>query len=100
MVAAASVSSWLIAAEHRGDIPAPLASTPTESSTTAAPVSQAVRDDSFKHAAVRLDPADAPLVIDTPAGYPDPLTCRFTREEPSGTSAKFSCVLEDGRTVK
>ena len=46
---------------------------------------------------MRLDPADAvPL-----QGFDETLLpCRFIPEEPSGTSAKFSCVLEGGQIVK
>lgn len=56
-----------------------------------------VRDDAFRRAAVRLDPADAVMFEALPEGV---LPCRFVRDAPSGTSAKFDCVLEGGQLVK
>ena len=86
MVAAASVSTWL-----RATSPV----TPTASSAGTKELS--LRDDAFRRAAARLDP------VDTVRLHPLDQTlvsCRFIREEPSGTSAKFSCVLEGGQTIK
>ena len=85
MVAAASVSTWLFA------------TSPTAESTPQGVAAQRLRDDAFRRAGVLLDPADAdPVrrVDDTP------VVCRFIREEPSGTTAKFSCTLEDGQVIK
>ena len=108
MVAAASLSTWLFAAEHYGHAPAG-DFIPAQTSTTEAvagpkgpalrddAVTPAVRDDAFRRAAVRPDPADVPAFqpLDQPV-----LPCRFLRDAPSGTSPKFSCVLEGGQVVK
>ena len=99
MVAVAGLSTWLFAAEHYGNAP--------EGDFTPAPIYTAdeaerpegssLRDDAFRRAAVRPDAIDAPTFepLDRPV-----LPCRFLRDEPSGTSPKFSCVLESGQVVK
>ncbi len=104
MAAAASLSTWLFAAEHHGQVPAGnFVSTTSAGPRRAAlqdwrdTVSPALRDDALTRGAVRLDP---PGVEELPTLDQTPVPCRFIREEPSGTSAKFSCVLEGGQIIK
>ena len=99
MVAVAGLSAWLFAAEHYGGVPAgdfipPAISTTDEHDRL---LDGPQRNDAFRRAAVRPGPADAPEFprFDQPV-----LPCRFLREAPSGTSPKFSCVLESGQVVK
>ncbi len=95
MVVAASISTWLFAAEHPGEIPAHATAPPLLEHDIE--VSAAVRDDAFRRAAVKLD---AGAGLGARSVDPTPITCRFIRDEPSGTSAKFSCALEDGQVIK
>lgn len=69
----------------------------------------AVRADAFRRAQVRI-PRSAPISLDdialsqttpvTAAPPAEPILCRYAYDEPSGTSAKFDCVLESGHVVK
>lgn len=104
VLALVSISTWLFAAERHGVIPpgnyvaATLPDWPlTEAHATT------LRNDALRRAAVRLD-APGPLRRPRPA-YSDPLddeivSCRYLRDDPTGTSAKFNCVLPDGELVK
>lgn len=92
MVAAASVSTWLCA---------------TSPITPAGPKGPALRDDALRRAAIYLDASDRAAVRLDPADTvrlqpfdENAVSCRFIREDPSGTSAKFSCELEDGQIIK
>ena len=73
---------------------------PTHPATPHPTVSQRARHDAFTRAAVYLDPSDA--VLNEPPNSLDnrSFSCRFLAEAPSGTTPKFSCVMEDGETVK
>ena len=93
MVAAAGVSTWLFASEHYGSA-GPKGPALQDGHGI---VARALRDDAFRRAAVRLD---TPGVAGLPRLDQAPVACRFIREEPTGTSAKFSCVLEDGQVIK
>jgi hypothetical protein len=60
-----------------------------------------IRRDTLRRALFELDSSDA--ITPTPAlAVPSdgPLTCRFLVAPPSGTSAKFDCVLDGGEVVK
>jgi hypothetical protein len=110
----AGLSAWLFAAEARGALPpgdydaAPPALWPVTPTKA-----DAIRRDAFMRAGVRLP---GPLrgtrpthdIIDRQSnggrvprnGPAEPLTCRYLPEPPSGTSAKFNCVLDGGEIVK
>ncbi len=84
---AAAVSTWLFATS----------TTDRNTSSAANHTSTLRRNDAFKRAGVRLDPADT---VRLRPFHEAVISCRFIREEPSGTSAKFSCALEDGQIIK
>jgi hypothetical protein len=95
----AGISTWLFAAEGRGPLTsghyeaAPPADWPITPSHA-----DAIRRDALMRAAVRL-----PAPQNRPAGSngsAEPITCRYLAEVPSGTSAKFDCVLAGGAVVK
>jgi hypothetical protein len=98
MIAAAGLFTWLTAAEYTGNHPATFESLPN--ATGHPPVPQAVRDDAFRRAGVYLDASDAALMEREHVLDDRFLSCRFLAEPPSGTTPKFSCVLENGETVK
>jgi hypothetical protein len=87
VVAAAGVSTWLFAAVEHG---------PAREDVRL----EQQRNDAFKRAAVYLDPRDAAVFDPVPARgnlFDQPLlSCRFVRDEPSGTSPKFSCLVDNG----
>ena len=69
----------------------------------------AQREDAFRRAQVRIDQAPELSLEDvaySPSNAPahttftEPLACRYRYDEPSGTSSKFDCVIEDGTIVK
>ena len=94
------VSTWLFAAEGRGALPAGHFDPKPHLDWPVTPArADAVRRDALTRAAVRMP---GPLrgtrpTFDFPA---EPLTCRYLAEEPSGTSAKFNCVLDGGEIIK
>lgn len=93
------ISAWLCAAEARGALP-PGNFTPASIRVwpLTAAHANAIREDAIRHAAVRVpDPRGG-----TAASPPDsaPLTCLYLHDQPSGTSAKFDCVLDDGAVIK
>ena len=99
-----AVVLWVFTAEARGALPA--------GNFTAAlqppwPLSEAaaksIRDDALARAALRIAYPDHVSI----AGVPepelpdgDPLTCRYLHDAPSGTTAKFDCVLDGGAVIK
>jgi hypothetical protein len=57
-----------------------------------------MRNDALRRAQVRLTGFSSPRIdLDT---IEPPVTCRFIARYPTGTSAKFDCVLEGGEVVK
>jgi hypothetical protein len=96
---AAAASVWVLATEHRDAAPdgeyelrEPLAwpVTPARASE--------IRNDALRNAQVFVARLPRPaLDLDT---LEPPVTCRFVARYPSGTSAKFDCVLEGGEIVK
>ena len=95
LVALAGISSWLLAAETWGHVPAPaFAPRHVESIVLAGPDAASRRHAALQRARVRVDGAVRfePL--------PDVLECQFIRDEPSGTTAKFDCVLASGEVIK
>jgi hypothetical protein len=125
----AGISTWLFAAEARGPLPAGRyeAAPPPDWPITPSDA-EAIRRDALSRAAVRLPaplrgtrptydpggtgpaetyggraPRGGTAARSEPAGSngpAEPLTCRYVAEVPSGTSAKFDCVLEGGEVVK
>lgn len=108
VIALISISTWLCAAERRGTLPpgnyVAAASTPEWPLTAAR--AETLRRDALRRAAVRLALPQAPsfgsgaatvqaALLDDP-----PIPCLFVNDEPTGTSAKFNCVLEGGDVVK
>jgi hypothetical protein len=99
LLLAGAASAWVLATEHRHAAPDGVF-VPREQ--PAWPLSHergpAVRDDALRRAQVRLAPVAAPVLdLDT---IEPPLTCRFIARRPTGTSAKFDCVLTGGEIVK
>jgi hypothetical protein len=117
------ISTWLFAADARGLLPSGHydAQLPVDWPVTPAQA-DAIRRDALMRAAVRPPgplrgtrptydhggtrptetyggrvPRSGPAGAKGPA---EPLTCRYLAEEPSGTSAKFDCVLDGGEVVK
>lgn len=109
MLALAGVSTWLLAAQEQGELPpGHYVATPQATWLLTGPNAQALRRDALNRASVRLPgprrgvvPA-GPLRGTRPTYAADPveLTCRFLSGEPTGTSAKFDCVLDGGQIIK
>jgi hypothetical protein len=95
MLALASFSTWLLAADARGPLPfgdfSPRRITPW---TLTGPDAAAMRRDVLHRAAIRLAAPTPPVSLS------DDLECLFLKEAPSGTTAKFDCVLDGGEVVK
>jgi hypothetical protein len=104
MVAVAGISTWLFAADERGSLPnGDYVAVLPATWLLAGPQADALRRDALNRAAVKApgfhpDPGRPGLAEDPFAA--SPVVCRFVYEEPSGTSAKFSCVLDGGEVVK
>ena len=95
---AAAASAWVLATEHRD---AALDGEYRPREPLSWPVTPArapeIRKDALRRAEVFVTSPQAPaLDLDT---LEPPLTCRFVARYPSGTSAKFDCVLEGGEIV-
>jgi hypothetical protein len=96
---AGAASAWVLATEHRN---AALDGAYAPRERRAWPVTAArapeIRSDALRRAEVYLSRPAKPVVdLDT---LEPPLTCRFIARYPSGTSAKFDCVLAGGEIVK
>ena len=96
---AAAASAWVLATEHR-DAALDGEYRPREPLSWPVTPSRAseIRKDALRRAEVFVTPQQEPAIdLDT---LEPPLTCRFVARYPSGTSAKFDCVLEGGEIVK
>ena len=97
----AGIVTWVFAAEARGSLPAgsfEVRHQPDWPVTAAH--ADAIRRDALKRAAVHVPgPRSGPAEPST-ALPADSLVCRYLSDEPSGTSAKFNCVLEGGEIIK
>ncbi len=96
LVAITSFSTWLLAAEARGRMPAGDFSPRRPpawmlSGTDAA----TLRADALRRATALAPPVRAHAALPH-----ETITCVFLRALPTGTSAKFDCVLEGGELVK
>ena len=114
------LSAWLFAAEARGRLPSGQYDASLRVDWLVTPEhAAAIRRDAFMRAGVRLPgplrgirpPAARAFTARDPADRegpprtqefdpPEPLTCRYRAQPPSGTSAKFDCVLDGGEIVK
>ena len=101
--AVASFSTWLLAAESRGPLPAgDFAPRKAHAWTLTGTDAAAVRRDALRRASVRV-PDGLGLDLATrndSRSNAEVATCRFLRAAPTGTSAKFDCVLDGGDVVK
>ena len=98
----AGIVTWVFAAEARGSLPAGSFEVRHQPDWPATPThADVIRRDALTRAAVRVaSPAfvgSAELSNGSPA---DALVCRYISDEPSGTSAKFNCVLDGGEIIK
>jgi hypothetical protein len=92
----AGISTWLFTAEASGALPSGHYIAAPRAAWPATPThADSVRRDALIRAAVRL-----PGPLRGTADPAEPLTCRYLAQEPSGTSAKFDCVLDGGEIVK
>ena len=99
-----SLTTFLAAAQHHGAQPdgnyVPLTSVDWHLSGADAAQRRAAM---LQRAEWRLPPSDAmPITPDASGDRPlhDVRSCRFVNEPPSGTTAKFNCVLDGGRVIK
>lgn len=96
---ASGASAWVLATEHREAVLTAAAAPRLELKWPLSPGTAAsVRRDALRRAQVRIEAAHPP-VLDVDTVEP-PFTCRFLAETPTGTSAKFDCVLASGEVVK
>jgi hypothetical protein len=122
----AGISSWLFAAEARGALPSGHYDAAPRVGWPVTPAhADAIRRDALLRAGLRLPgplsasaagfgeagrgtrPASDSTLDRQPSagriqrsGPAEPLTCRYLAQPPSGTSAKFDCVLDGGEIVK
>jgi hypothetical protein len=96
----AGIVTWVFAAEARGSLPAgsfEVRHQPDWPVTSAH--ADAIRRDALTRAVVRGP--DPPIGrVSVPSIPADSLVCRYISDEPSGTSAKFNCVLDGGEIIK
>jgi hypothetical protein len=107
LIAAVGLSGWLLAAEARGTVPRGNYQPAREVEVTlTGSDAEARRRELVRSATPRhLSPDSLELqpLPSLPAGHPltaDLPSCRFVAEAPTGTSAKFACVLDGGEVVK
>jgi len=117
LVAVASFSTWLLAAESRGSLPeGDFTPRKPHDWLLGGEDAEALRRDALQRAiaivpnGVARVPAEAGPYdggvgrgrLQEAHGRPDAdlVTCRFLRALPTGTSAKFDCVLDGGEVVK
>lgn len=89
------VSNWVVAVAHHG--PASRIEAPTKEADTL--ILRGSGADLRRSDLLRRATFFAPASASAPETA-DSLTCRHVPDPPSGTSPKFTCVLEDGRQVK
>src|SRR5687767_11957355 len=104
LAALVAVSLWVFTAEARGALPegdfTPAAQPVWPLSEAAA---QSLRNDALTRAALRVAHPEIVSISSVPKpDLPpdDPLTCRYLHDAPSGTTAKFNCVLAGGVVIK
>jgi hypothetical protein len=109
-LAVGGAAAWISAPATPTTSPSPAyAAFETPAWELPAGTADALREDAFRRAQIRIDEApvlsleDVAYSPDNPPAdstFTDPLPCRYRHDEPSGTSSKFDCVLEDGSLVK
>jgi hypothetical protein len=96
---AGGASAWVVATEHRERVATRLVAPQPEGKwPLSARNGDAIRHAALRRAQVRTQPVDTPMLdMDL---LERPFSCRFLAEVPTGTSAKFDCVLQSGEVVK
>jgi hypothetical protein len=95
MVALAGLSGWLLAAETRAPLPG------RDFTPRKLPTLLLTGRDATAERRELL--ARAALSSEWPVAWselPELIECRYLKDEPSGTTAKFDCVLESGEVIK
>jgi hypothetical protein len=106
IAALGSASIWFFAAEAHGLLPqGNFVANEEQRWFLTGPDAASRRRDALARASVRLDHLDTvssalPSNPDSDLPVNAPLVCRFISDEPTGTSAKFDCVLDGGAVVK
>ena len=104
MLAAAGISTWLFAADERGELPpGHYAAAVPDLWLLSGPDAEQLRRDALNRAAIRVPGVSPDQERRRPATDSfdaSPVVCRFVHEEPTGTSPKFSCILDGGQIVK
>src|SRR5687767_12297459 len=97
---AVAASAWVVATEHRETVrPIAVAPQPEPKWPMSPETAHALRDEALRRARVRTAAPAAPPALDLNV-LESSFKCRFLAETPTGTSAKFDCVLESGEVVK
>ena len=92
----AGIVTWVFAAEARGSLPAGSFEVRHQPDwLVTAAHADVIRRDALTRAVVRV-----PAPPEPSSDLPDSLVCRYLSDEPSGTSAKFNCVLDGGEIIK
>jgi len=95
---AIGASAWVLATEHSERVRAASVAPRPELKWPVSPGNAAaIRHDALRRAQFQTEVANPTLDVAT---LEAPLTCRFLAEAPTGTSAKFDCVLPSGEVVK
>jgi hypothetical protein len=102
VLAFASLSTWLFAADERGVPPAgEYVPRPVAKWLLSGADGETIRRDALAQGVVQLPAGFIEPPGARPAALEDsPIVCRFLNELPSGTSAKFTCVLDGGDVIK
>jgi hypothetical protein len=102
-LALVGVSAWLFTAEARGPLPpGDFDAAPRLGWPVTPDHADTIRRDALMRAAVRVPGSPAATRLDAPPRHasPETLACRYLANAPSGTSAKFDCVLDGGEIIK
>jgi hypothetical protein len=102
LLAIASFSTWLLAAAaSQGALPdGDFTPQTTRDWTLTGGDADALRRDALRRARVRLANGGPRFDVESGFSRPNTVTCRFLSAIPTGTSAKFDCVLDGGEIVK
>lgn len=94
-----AVSAWLFTAEAKGTLPPGryVGAAPAKLFLEG-PRALSVRHDALRRAAIYAPSSRSFSALPEPGDAP--LVCRFLAEEPTGTTAKFNCVLDGGEVIK
>jgi hypothetical protein len=98
----AGISSWLLAAESHGSLPhGDFSPRHSVTWTLTGADAEVIRRDAIRRATV-MTPGAISDLQDPRKSHPvsSLVPCRFLRAIPTGTSAKFDCVIDGGEVVK